>query len=102
MHIDAVAQLTSTGRVDRIGLLGAGLATGIAVVLARATEPAAASKRTKRIKTKRCRPQVDQCVASLTGVCEGDPTCLENLVCCDLFADCNAAAAVSCIFANSN
>lgn len=63
---------------------------------------AAASKRAKRIKTKRCRPQVDQCITSLTEVCGGDPTCLQNLVCCDLFADCNAAAAVSCIFANAN
>ena len=60
------------------------------------------SKRTKRIKTKRCRPQVDQCVASLTAICEGDAVCLQNLACCDLFADCNAGPAVQCIFANSN
>lgn len=60
------------------------------------------SKRTKRIKTKRCRPQVDQCVASLTAICGGDVVCLRNLICCDLFADCSADAAVLCIFANSN
>jgi hypothetical protein len=63
---------------------------------------AAESKRTKRIKTKRCRPQVDQCVASLTAACTGDVVCLRNLICCDLFADCDAEAAVLCIFANSN
>ncbi len=102
MHTDAVAELASTGRVSRIGLLQAGLATGIAIVLARETEPVGASKRTKRIKNKRCRPQVEQCIASLTALCEGDAVCLQNLICCDLFADCNADAAVQCIFANSN
>lgn len=64
--------------------------------------PEAESKRTKRIKTKRCRPQVDQCVASLTAICEGNTECLQNLICCDLFADCNAGPAVQCIFANAS
>ncbi len=34
--------------------------------------------------------------------CQGDAACLENLVCCALFADCNAVAAVPCVFANAN
>ena len=87
---------------SRSQALRAGLAAGLAFAFTRAADPAAASKRTKRLKTKRCKKQVQQCVDSLTTACAGDPGCLENLVCCDLFADCNAAAAVPCIFANAN
>ncbi|MCA9879988.1 MAG: hypothetical protein KC442_19470 [Thermomicrobiales bacterium] len=71
------------------------------MTLARMAGPAAASKRTRRLKTKRCKKQVQQCVDSLTTACAGEPACLENLVCCDLLADCNAAAALPCIFANA-
>lgn len=94
-------QVVSGVRRSRIGMLGPGLAAGLAVMLARTEEPAVASKRTRRLKTKRCRKQVEQCVTSLTTACAGDAGCLENLVCCDLFADCNATAALPCIFANS-
>ena len=87
---------------NRTMLLQAGLAAGLALALARTADPAAASKRTKRIKTKRCKKQVQQCIDSLTTACQGDAGCLENLVCCDLFADCNAEAAVTCVFANAN
>lgn len=90
---------------SRAGLPRLALAAGLAIGLTRAvgpTGPAAASKRTKRLKTKRCKKQVQECIDSLTAACNGEPACLENLVCCDLFADCNAAAAVPCIFANAN
>ncbi|MCA9879352.1 MAG: hypothetical protein KC442_16285 [Thermomicrobiales bacterium] len=92
-------------RRSRPVLLRAALAAGVAMALTRAAGPAgpaAASKRTKRLKTKRCKKQVQECIDSLTAACNGEPACLENLVCCDLFADCNAAAAVPCIFANAN
>lgn len=102
MHTDVDGASSQTARHSRIGFLQAGLATGAALVLAQRAEPVAASKRTKRIRTKRCRPQVEQCVASLTEACAGDPTCLGNLVCCDLFATCDAAAAVACIFSEAN
>lgn len=102
MRTEGVTELSPAGRSGRMHLLQAGLATGLAFAFARVTEPSRASKRTKRIKTKRCRPQVEQCIASLTAICDGDPGCLENLVCCDLFADCNAAAAVPCIFENAS
>jgi hypothetical protein len=82
--------------------LQAGLAAGLALAFTRAAGPTAASKRTKRIKTKRCKKQVQQCIDFLTTACQGDAGCLENLVCCDLFGDCNAEAAVTCVFANSN
>lgn len=90
---------------SRTSLLRATLAVGLGAALTRAagpSEPAAASKRTNRLKTKRCKKQVQQCIDSLTTACNGEPVCLANLVCCDLFADCNAAAAVPCIFANAN
>ena len=90
------------GRHSRIGFLQAGFAAGVALALAQPSEPVSASRRTKRIRTKRCRPQVEQWVASLTEVCAGAPTCLGNLICCDLFANCNAAAAVACIFADAS
>lgn len=83
-------------------LLRTGLAAGLTLAFARTAGPTAASKRTKRLKTKRCKKQVQQCVDSLTTACNGDAGCLENLICCDLFADCNAAAAVPCIFQNTN
>ncbi len=86
----------------RAGVLRAGLVAGLAVALARGKAPAAASKRTKRLKTKRCKKQVQQCIDSLTTACNGEPACLEKRLCCDLLADCNAAAAVPCIFANAN
>ena len=46
----------------------------------------------------RCASQGDQCRASLTALCAGEPVCLEGLPCCDLFATCNAAGGLSCIF----
>lgn len=102
-HVEAGSLLPAEQR-SRTSLLRAALAVGLGTALTRAAlgEPAAASKRTNRLKTKRCKKQVQQCIDSLTTACNGEPTCLENLVCCDLFADCNAAAAVPCIFANAN
>jgi hypothetical protein len=102
MDIEGNVTQAPAGRLGRNGFLQAGLAAGLALALAQQAEPVVASKRTKRIRTKRCRPQVEQCVASLTDACAGDPTCLGNLVCCDLFATCNAAAAVACIFADAS
>jgi hypothetical protein len=87
---------------NRSAILQAGLAAGLALAFTRTADPTTASKRTKRLKTKRCKKQVQQCIDSLTTACQGDAGCLENLVCCDLFADCNAEAAVTCVFANSN
>lgn len=86
----------------RANLLRTGLTVGLALAFTRRVSPTVASKRTKRLKTKRCKKQVQQCIDSLTAACGGEPACLENLLCCDLFADCNAAAAVPCIFANTN
>ena len=86
----------------RATMVLAGLAAGLAFAFTRSADTAVASKRTKRIKTERCKPQVQQCLDSLTAACNGDPTCLENLTCCDLFATCDAAAGVSCIFGNAN
>jgi hypothetical protein len=97
--------LPPMARRSRAALLRTALAAGLATAFTRAAgpaEPAAASKRTKRLKTKRCKKQVQQCIDSLTAACQGDSACLENLVCCDLLADCNAAAAVPCMFANAN
>lgn len=102
MHNEGDVMPAPGDRHSRIGFLQAGLAAGVALALAQSSEPIVASKRTKRIRTKRCRPQVEQCVTSLTEACAGDPTCLGNLVCCDLFANCNAAAAVACIFADAS
>lgn len=102
MQTATTTDMSPTGRTNRKRALQAGLASGVGYALARMTDPASASKRTKRIKTKRCRPQVEQCVASLTEICAGEPTCLGLLTCCDLFADCNAAAGVACIFTNAN
>ena len=101
MKHDAVPPTSGEGS-SRKHALRAGLAAGLALAFTRAAEPTAASKRTNRLKTKRCKKQVQQCIDSLTTACEGNPTCLENLVCCDLFADCNAAAGVPCVFANAN
>lgn len=103
-HIEAGSSSPVAQR-DRSTFLRTALVAGVAAALTRTagpTEPAAASKRTRRLKTKRCKKQVQQCIDSLTTACGGEPACLENLVCCDLFADCNAAAAVPCIFANTN
>ena len=102
MHVENEVTVAHGARHNRSNFLQAGLAAGIALAFAHAAEPAAASKRTKRIKTSRCRPHGEQCVTSLTEACQGDPTCLSNLICCDLFAGCNADAAVACIFANAN
>ena len=95
-------QEASAVRRNRVGMLQAGLAAGLALTFSRAVGPAAASKRTKRLKTKRCKKQVQPCIDSLTAACEGKADCLENLICCDRFADCNAAGALSCIFSNAN
>ena len=92
--------MTHEGRTNRQRVLQAGLTSGLAIALTRLAGPATASKRTKRIRNKRCRPQAEQCRTSLTNACAGEPTCLGLLTCCDLFANCNAAAAVSCIFTN--
>ena len=102
MHTTTGTDMRRGGRLNRKGALQTGLATGMALALARMAAPATASKRTKRIKTRRCRPQADQCRTSLTSICAGEPTCLGLLTCCDLFADCNAEAAVTCIFANAS
>ncbi len=103
-HVEA-GRLSPVAQRNRSALLCAALAAGVAAAFTRAAgpaEPVAASKRTNRLKTKRCKKQVQQCVDSLTTACNGEPACLEKRLCCDLLADCNAAAAVPCVFANAN
>jgi hypothetical protein len=59
------------------------------------------SKKSKKIKTKKCKKQVGQCSAFLQEACQGEPVCEGAISCCGLFATCNASDAVSCIFTNS-
>lgn len=56
--------------------------------------------RNKKIKLKKCKKQVEQCTTFLTGACLGDPVCQSAITCCGLLKNCNAAAALPCIFIN--
>jgi hypothetical protein len=81
---------------------GPWLSFGAMMLLAAALpKPVAGSKKSKRIKKKKCKKQVAQCTASLEEACQGNAECLANLTCCGLLADCNAAAALPCIFINA-
>lgn len=59
-----------------------------------------ASKKTRKLRNKKCQKQVNQCIAAIEELCQDDPVCESALTCCGLFANCNAAAALPCIFIN--
>lgn len=81
----------------RASLLTLGSAT---LAAALPPEITAADKKTKKIKKKKCKKQVGQCTTFLSGACLGDPVCESAITCCGLFANCNAAEALPCIFTN--
>jgi hypothetical protein len=63
-----------------------------------ATSVSAASKAGKKAKKKArqlCQKQVAECQTALTELC--DPECLEDLVCCDFFGQCDTTGALACI-----
>jgi hypothetical protein len=45
----------------------------------------------------RCASQVDPCRTAVSGFCDSED-CPQQLSCCDLFATCNAAGALDCMF----
>jgi hypothetical protein len=59
---------------------------------------ALSSKKTKKLKTKKCKKQVGQCSAFLEEVCLGNPVCESAIPCCGLLATCNASDALTCVF----
>jgi hypothetical protein len=65
-----------------------------------ATSVRAASKAGKKAKKKArqlCQKQVAECQTALTELCNGEPECLADLVCCDLFGQCDTTGALICI-----
>jgi hypothetical protein len=71
-----------------------------ALALPSSGKMAKASKKTKKLKNKKCKRQVDECIASLDKACQNDPACEANIPCCDFFGTCNAEVALACIFSN--
>jgi hypothetical protein len=59
---------------------------------------ALSSKKTKKLKTKKCKQQVGQCTSFLEEVCDGNPVCESAITCCGLLANCNATDALICVF----
>ena len=81
------------------------MSLGAAALLAALALPSSdkigsASKKTKKLKNKKCKRQVDECIASLDKACQNDPTCESNIPCCEFFGTCNAEVALACIFSN--
>jgi hypothetical protein len=65
-----------------------------------AASVSAASKAGKKAKKKArqlCQKQVAECQTALTALCAGEPVCLEGLVCCELFGECDTTGALVCI-----
>jgi hypothetical protein len=94
--IDTFARDVATAQNRRASLKALG-AAGLAALTA---PPAMAKKKkncTKKV-TGKCNQQIDACQATVEDFCGIDPDCAEALFhCCDLFADCDAGAALTCI-----
>jgi hypothetical protein len=89
---------------DAVSRRGSLLTLGTAALIVAAAQPALgdvakASKKTSKLKKKKCKRQVDQCIAGLIAGCQGSVVCESNTTCCGLFANCNATDALTCIFA---
>jgi hypothetical protein len=91
-------ELLNTG-TRRGSLLTLGATALIAsIVRSAGAEVGKASKKTNRLRTKKCKKQVGQCSAFLQEACLGNPTCESAITCCGLLANCNATDALTCIF----
>lgn len=93
---------------DAIGRRRTLLTLGTAALIAAAAHPAVsevghASKKTKRIRNKRCKKQVGKCSSSLERLCTVEPAECEAIIdlCCGHFSNCDASTALSCIFIDS-
>lgn len=89
---------------DAVSRRGSLLTLGTAALIAAAAQAplgdvGKASKKTSRLKKKKCKRQVDQCIAGLIAGCQGSVVCESNTTCCGLLANCNATDALTCIFA---
>jgi hypothetical protein len=99
---DLTLRVLTRGASDVISRRGTLFTLAPAALFAAAhSELATANKKTKKIKTKKCKQQVGQCTASLEEVCQGNEECQANIASCGLLANCNAAAALPCIFINA-
>lgn len=87
---DAISRRTSLLTLGAIPL----------ATLAQSTRTATGKKNNKKLKKKKCKKQVGQCTDFLTAACLNDPVCESAITCCGLFANCDAAAALPCIFTN--
>jgi hypothetical protein len=103
-HFDRLTTALGTGAGRRQALTG--LLVGTAAVLGPRTSAAAKSTCGKKIKKKakkQCQKQVEQCNSSTPGHCGQFPAPIQvecNFQlrkCCELMADCNVGAGVSCI-----
>jgi hypothetical protein len=89
----ASAALTRGGAIASLGT-----AALLAIALFAFASETRASKKTKRIKLKKCKKQAGKCRAAFEAECQGDPACDPLLACCDLFSSCDADAGLRCIF----
>lgn len=46
-----------------------------------------------------CAPQVEECSAVVTSLCNGDPKCVDAPACCSFLGTCNASGFLSCFLA---
>lgn len=102
--VDAVARRASDAFGRRRSLMTLGGAAVIAAIAHQAIgDVGHASKKTKRIRNKKCKKQVGKCSSSLERLCTLEPAECEAVidVCCGHFSNCDAFAALSCIFIDS-
>jgi hypothetical protein len=101
-RFDALTRLAVDAVSRRRSLLTLGGATvASAVASPSVIQAAGTAKKARKRKRKKCRRQIDQCLAALTAFCEGEESCINNFdLCCPLLSDCQAGAALDCLFAH--
>lgn len=97
--LGALTRRTSDAVSRRGSLLSLRTAALIAAVQPALGIVGKASKKSNKLKKKKCKRQVDQCIAGLIAGCQGSVVCESATACCGLLANCNATDALTCIFA---
>lgn len=93
MH--APSRTSVTRRASLVAFGAAGLGAAIPPLAAKD------KKKTKPDVNKLCKPQVDQCEASFTALCDaGDAECLAILACCESLSTCDFTSFAVCVAAS--
>jgi hypothetical protein len=88
-----------TRRASLLTLGTAGLATVATLAPSLAADAKSKKNRKKKEKTislQRCKRQVGPCTTMLTANCNGEPTCLKAVPCCEFLGRCDGIGFVTC------